>query len=153
MAQIQLTRGKFAIVDDADFVWLSQWKWRVQPNKENFYAARKGRSGEPKTVMMHRFILGLTGPWQTDHIDRNGLNNQRSNLRVATRSQNGANRKLRTNTSGFKGVCWNKASQKWQAAIQVLGKVKYLGVYENINDAHAAYVSAANESYGEFACT
>ena len=102
---------------------------------------------------MHREILGITDPKiNVDHLDGDGLNNQRSNLRVCTDSQNGANRgKQKNNKSGYKGVHWNKKTKKWAAQIQYHKKVLNLGYYSDIIEAAKAYDKKALELFGEFA--
>jgi hypothetical protein len=102
---------------------------------------------------MHRLVAarkGITG--QVDHKDQNKLNNQRNNLRAATRSQNGANcGKQQNNTTGFKGVCWSKWAQKWQASIGVSGKVIHLGYWNSAIAAACAYNRAAHKYFGPYA--
>lgn len=97
----------------------------------------------------------MTGEWpnkEIDHINLDKHDNRFSNLRMASRSENGRNiRKYRTCTSGIKGVCWNARSKKWQAAIKVYGRKIHLGLHENINDAAVAYAKAAANYHGEFA--
>jgi hypothetical protein len=97
MKLIPLTQGKFAMVDDADFDWLNQWNWQANLIKGIWYATRgirepkiaRGIYGKVVRVSMHRVILDLKDRWELgDHLDGNGLNNQRSNLRKATNSQN-----------------------------------------------------------------
>ena len=111
MKEIKLTRNQIALVDDEDFDRLSQFKWHVSKTgfkKENYtwYAVRTKVTTKHETIFMHREVLGLTGkPERIDHADHNGLNNQKSNLRIATLSQNQANRRLLPNNkTGFKGV-------------------------------------------------
>lgn len=103
----------------------------------------------------HRLAwLYMTGEWPKflDHIDGDRSNNRFSNLRIATASQNAANAKRSaTNTSGFKGVTWHKGAKKWMAQIVVREERKYLGLFDRVEDAHQAYVSAAREGFGEFA--
>lgn len=102
MKTIPLTRGKYALVDDGDFEYLNQWKWHAQFIKGIWYACRGVRQpkiaigipGKVVRILMHRVITGATGRWEiVDHIDHDGLNNQRHNLRIVTNSQNLRNRK------------------------------------------------------------
>jgi hypothetical protein len=87
-----------------------------------------------------------------DHINGDGLDNRWSNLRLATRAENIRNSRTKaTNTSGFKGVSWHKRDRKWQAHIKINGRSKNLGLFEAPEDAHAAYVAAAQKYHGEFA--
>jgi hypothetical protein len=87
-----------------------------------------------------------------DHINHITDDNRIINLRKATLSQNVRNQRISAkNTSGLKGVCWNKKSKKWQSQIKVLGKLKYLGVFTDKNEAHQAYCKAADDYHKEFA--
>ena len=104
----------------------------------------------------HRLAwLYMYGEWpdrDVDHINLNKRDNRISNLRLATETENGANQPLSSkNTSGFKGVTWHSRSKKWQAAVKVKGKNKYLGLFDRAEDAHSAYVKASQEAFGEFA--
>jgi hypothetical protein len=157
---IPLTKGQFAIVDAADYEWLSKRKWHAQlvegRKYPKFYALGKGQRVNEKNpvVSMHRLILGVTDPLvEVDHIDGNSLNNSRSNLRLATRMQNSVNRSLqKNNTSGFKGVHWHGAGGGWASSIRIgNGKRKNLGIFATPQEAHAAYVDAAKIYHGEFA--
>lgn len=154
MREITLTRGQVALVDDDDFEWLSQWRWYAQSNgRGGFYAARRARHQGP-LIYMHRLIAGTENGLITDHVDGNGLNNQRSNLRSATQLQNMMNRIGKTaGSSRFKGV-WFDARQsgarKWRSAIRINGKLKYLGRFEREEDAGAAYAAAASQHFGQF---
>lgn len=152
MKQIKLTRGKFAIVDDADYDWLNQYKWCVyKPPTGGFYAKRKALG---KTILMHRFILGLTpgDKRHSDHIDHNTLDNRRSNLRICSCQENHRNRKKRPNTSSvYKGVSWHSQAKEWQVHIQKDGKRKSLGLFRDEKEAALAYNKAAKNLYGEFA--
>lgn len=152
MKTIQLTQGKVALVDDEDFERLSEHKWlAVRGYKETFYAARRVSK---KTVYMHWIVLDVPIPShiEVDHIDGDGLNNQLSNLRLATRQENSRNmRKPESNTSGVKGVVWHKKGKKWQAQIKTNGKNIYLGLFTSKEDAYKAYCEACVKHHGEFA--
>ncbi len=118
MKKIKLTQGKYAIVDDAYYEWLNQWKWRAVRNCKggNWYAIRTGYpGGEPRVIYMHRLVLGLTDPKvYCDHTNHNGLDNRRKNLRSATNAQNQHNRRKSraTCSSQYKGVCRDKKKRK-----------------------------------------
>lgn len=154
MRQIPLTQGQFAKVDDADFDWLSQWKWTAQKTGHNFYAMRHDRG---RLVLMHRLINSTPEAMVTDHRDGDGLNSQRCNLRTATQRQNMMNRHgKRGGSSSYKGV-WvdpNPRNRKqWRAAIRINGRVRYLGRFHTEAEAADAYAIAAREHFGQFART
>jgi hypothetical protein len=152
MRKIPLTQGKFALVDDCDFDSLNQFKWCAGVNKKVWYARRSYRkNGKKINIKMHRYIMGFPSSG-IDHKNGDGLDNRRSNLRIATNSQNLANRGITSrNTSGFKGVTWNKASNKWQAQIRVSNNNIYLGCFSDLLEAHQSYINAARKYFGEFA--
>jgi hypothetical protein len=135
MKIIPITQGKFAMVSNQDYNQLSKFKWSYHGEG---YAARDHGNG--KTSLMHHMILTPAEGFQIDHVDRNKLNNQRENLRYATRSQNSINSKIRIdNKSGFKGVSWSMSKMKWMAQITRNKKRNTLGYFLNINDAESAY--------------
>lgn len=140
-----------ALVDDADYEWLSAHKWCA--SYPNTYALRRlPRSEGGHIVWMHKVILGASRGIEVDHIDGNPLNNQRSNLRLATHRENSFNTKRpTTNKSGFKGVYWHKAAGKWAACITIHDKAKHLGLFVDIDDAAKAYELAARANFGAFA--
>ena len=149
MPKIPLTQGQYALVDDVDYDWLSQWEWVAhKENNGNFYAMRG-------TIRMHRQILGLKqgDRRQGDHRNHNTLDNQRHNLRICTCQQNTMNKRSDFNTtSQFKGVSWYKRYKKWVAQILIDGKVKNLG-YWNVEEVAALrYDMVAIREHGEFAC-
>jgi hypothetical protein len=154
MKRIKLTQSKFALVDDEDYEYLNQWNWYAQKDDKTCYAKRSYSigNGKQKTIYMHRVIAERMGIHNPDHIDIDGLNNQRNNLREATDNQNKANRTLfKNNTSGYKGVSWNKYNKKWVAYIRVNKKRIHLGYFNDIKDAARAYNEAAIKYFGEFA--
>lgn len=146
--QIALTQGKFATVDDTDFEWLNQYSWNVQRR----YAARSFRiNGKVKTVFMHREIMQPEQGQEIDHIDGNGFNNQRINLRICTRSQNMMNmKKPKDGRSEFKGITLFRGKQ-WMAQIGVNGRNIYIGMFDDPVSAAKAYNEAALKYHGEFA--
>jgi hypothetical protein len=152
MKEIQLTQGKVAQVDDEDYEWLNQWKWTYKKSLHTGYAYRHGPRPVMKTIRMHRFILQASENIEVDHIDCNGLNNQRNNLRICNRSENLCNQRCRIdNTSGYKGVSWNKHFQKWEAYIIKNGIKKFLGLFSVREEAAQAYNLAAIIYHGRFA--
>lgn len=155
---IPLTQCQNALVDASDYDWLMQWNWFASwsKNTKSFYAMRRiWINGRDKTIPMHRQILGLKldDPRQGDHKEPGQtLNNRRSNLRIATQSQNQQNsNKQANNKSGFKGVSLRKDTNKWTAHICVNGKDRNLGYFEDRTEAARAYDAAALRCFGEFA--
>lgn len=138
-----------AEVDDENYENLNKYTWRCKVGKDTSYARTVIKG---KTFYMHQLILPYKGGFIIDHKDRNGLNNQRENLRYATNSQNQANIKLSSsNTSGYKGVSWNKRMGKWRVQIRFNLQNIYLGYFNNKEEAAAAYNLAALKYFGEFA--
>ena len=154
MKLIPLTQGKFALVDDAEAGKVLPWKWYAQKDKNTFYAKRCVRKpdGTRMKLQMHRVIMGITNhSIQVDHRSGNGLDNRRSNLRVATHGQNQRNAaKRKDNTSGMRGVGWNKHAGKWQARIRANGKRIHLGYFTDIAAAKAARTAAELKYHGQF---
>lgn len=144
---IPLTKGKVAIVDVEDYEWLSEHKWWTSTKSSGFYACRQENNAK---IYMHRIIIKAPQGLFVDHIDRNGLNNRRSNLRLCTISQNIRNRRSKIGTSKYKGVYWDKKCNKWRAAI-FLREHTNLGLFDNEVDAAKAYDRKADELFGEFA--
>jgi hypothetical protein len=149
MKEVPLTKGTVAFVDDEDYEWAMQWKWHC-----TFYGYAQRR--DHKTcIWMHLEIAKRAGveiPFRIDHRNLNSLDNRRQNLRPATQSQNMANRSApKHNTSGLKGAYWRKDYQRWGAKIQVNYHQKSLGLFDTKEQAHAAYLAAAQQAWGEFA--
>ena len=151
---IKLTQKKFAIVDQGDYEDLMKYKWHAHKEKTNFYAARKGRASEPfNTLVMHRAIMNPPKDLCVDHINHNGLDNRRANLRLATSAQNNWNRSARKwrSSSKYKGVSWDKKEKRWIVSIRCHGKIDFLGRFKNETEAARAYDNAAKKLHGEFA--
>ena len=158
MKTIPLTQGKFAIVDDEDFEKLNVHKWHLQKSANFYYYAvrRKNIRGKEIAIYMHREILGLrpTDNQVVDHIDHEGLNNRRFNIRICTNQENRMNSKHNKNSlSKFKGVSWHKHRRKWYASIKVNGRSQHLGSFDSEIEAAKVYDSKAKKLCGEFACT
>ncbi len=157
--EIPLTKGYVTVVDD----------WRADLADRAMHAKTSTRSrayavwhdrigGKRRQTFLHRVIAArIYGPifllgMEVDHINGDTLDNRDCNLRLATRKQNGRNRRRnRNNTSGYKGVYWHKANGKWAAQIVVNGKRRHLGYFDDPRDAYAAYCEAAYALHGEFA--
>jgi len=155
--RIPLTQGKYAIVDVGDFEGLSKYKWHVVYGRYTFYAERVIRVGVEKqrvAIKMHREIIDVCAGKFVDHINHNGLDNRRANLRPATRTENNRNRrkgKKRTFGSKYKGVTWYKNGKLWAVRIRVICKSKFMGSFKNEIEAAKVYDGAAKKYHGEFA--
>jgi hypothetical protein len=144
MKEISLTQNKFALVSNKDYKELSKYRWFALKHRSTFYAARHVKNnGIRTTLRMHRVILNLNinDKATTDHRDRNGLNNQRHNLRVVSNSLNSYNRKIQSNnTSGYRGVYWHKQQKQWVVYYtQNNKKLKFGGLYSTPKLAAYAY--------------
>ena len=155
MKQIILTQGRYAIVDDEDFDLVSRYKWyTIHDLKGNFWYARTNIriNGKRTTTTMHRIIMNPENGKVVDHIDGNGLDNRRLNLRVCFNAENCKNKRLnKNNKSGFKGVSWHNVLKKWRVRIFCNGSYFHIGVYHNVEEAAKAYDNAAIEHHGEYA--
>lgn len=159
MKQIPLTKGKVAIVDDEDFERVSRHKWLASRGARTWYAHATEMQvvdGSKKrvTLAMHRIVLSPL-PWQiVDHVNHDGLDNRRQNLRTCFKGENIANapKKRTPYSSKFKGVNWKKQQQRWVAQITAGRRVIHLGLYATEEDAAKAYDRAAIQYFGEFAC-
>lgn len=142
----------YALVDDEDYEELSKFKWYIDSGGHTHYGTRSLPKTEKdhSAILMHREILGLKKGEVCDHIDGNGLNNQRNNLRKATISQNCANR-ISYGSSKHLGVSWHKISKRWRAQIQKNGIVFHLGSFESEEEAALAYNVVAKEKHKDFA--
>jgi len=144
--RIPLGKGLFAIVDAADYKRLKKYRWHAIPQRRTIYAACRK---DGRLTLMHRLIMKAPDGWLVDHIDGNGLNNRRSNLRVCTPTQNCANARPRGGSSRFVGV--TRHDTKWMAQIQCRGEYFYVGRYDDEIEAAKARDRKAYELNGEFA--
>jgi len=147
MQIIKLTKGQVAIVDDEDFEELNQYKWYAHKTGNTFYAGRNVKGLNRTTMHMHQTIMNAPEGADIDHINGDGLNNLKSNLRIVTHRQNTQNRHA-TKSSIYPGVGWCKKDKKWRAYITINGKDKHLGNFGVEADAYAAYLKAL-EGIGE----
>jgi hypothetical protein len=149
--QIFLSKGKIAIVDDEDYEWLSQWRWYCIEGRYTAYAARTDNKNK-KTVYMHKEILGVQNGVIVDHKNRDGLLDTKDNLRICSYSQNAINRKKnKNNTSGYRGVFFDKKNGAYRAKIVVDGKIYRMGNFSSAVEAAVEYDKVAKEVSGEFA--
>ena len=140
------------MIDASDVHLVSGFNWFALVLKNTVYAMSKGEKPERRNILMHRIIMRTPSDMVTDHIDSDGLNNRRVNLRLATRAQNNRNKRIQSrNTSGFKGVTWHKDRGKWRADIMLNGGAKFLGHFNDPELAHLAYCEASTKLHGEFA--
>ena len=145
---IELTQGKVALVDDADYEWINAFKWYYCKG----YAVRKVGWPNRKCLYMHRVILGTPDGLETDHVNGDGVDNRKINLRACTRSENQRNiGRTSSNTSGFKGVFWSKSASKWMAQIKLNGHPTHIGCFSTTEEAAQAYNEACVKLHGEFA--
>jgi hypothetical protein len=149
MKEILLTQGKVTLVDDDIFDYLSKYKWSFNGG----YASKAGKKSGSR-IMMHRLIMDCPKGMDIDHINLNKLDNQKRNLRICTRSENQANVKLvNNNTTGYKGVCFDKSNNNWCAYITKNYTRVNIGSFKSPEKAAEAYDRAAKELFGGFAKT
>jgi hypothetical protein len=154
--RIPLTLGKFAIVDPEDYDRLRKYKWHAQQSDRTFYAVHSLTNGkrEPRrNLQMHNLVINVPAGMYCDHINHNGLDNRKANLRPVSGVQSVWHRRKfkRPSRSKYKGVDWSADMKRWRVRIRVSGKRIYLGSFENEIDAAKAYDCAAKKYHGEFA--
>lgn len=157
MKTIELTMGRVALVDDEDYRWLYQIPWYAahlgNPRRSHWYAVTTDRAHRK----MHRVIMNAPAGLVVDHIDGDGLNNQKENLRLATPAENAKNRRKLTTANGaeptsrFKGVNYSPTRSQWLARIQVDRVSTHLGYFGDEVEAAVAYDLAAKRLHGRFA--
>ena len=152
--RIKLTQGKHAIVDPEDFERLNKHKWYAARDTRTFYAHRKKRVGKKYvSIGMHRQILDPPNHLVVDHINHNGLDNRKANLRLATSAQNSYNRRQvrKSKSSKYTGVSWKERTKKWAAIICYKRENIIVGYFKDEIQAAKAYDKAAKKYHGEFA--
>jgi hypothetical protein len=150
VAYIPLSKGLKAIIDASDIEKVHGWNWHAVKSRSTVYARRTDCSVKPpKAIHLHRVIMSPYLDSEVDHINGDGLDNRKANLRVVTSNQNRLNKFMnKKNTSGYKGA--SKFRNKWKAQIQTSGKRIYLGLYNTAEEAHHAYCNAAKTMHGNF---
>lgn len=149
MKEIILTQGKVALIDDEDYDELNKYKWFAHASRNTFYASRNSDRNDSEdhkqhTIKMHRVIMNPPSDMKIDHINGNGLDNRRENLRIVTNRQNCQNKHVQK-TSDLIGVHWNKRDKTWRSEIRFDNKLYYLGSYSSEYLANAAYSRAYEE--------
>jgi hypothetical protein len=155
---IPLTKGLFAIVSPEDYDRLAAYKWHSARHGRTIYAQTgtgSAKAGKRKRhlMMMHRIVMSVEDERFVDHQNHNGLDNRRSNLRIATWEENCWNKRKRNTKSSsiYKGIMWDKRRNTWQAMIGYKGKKIFIGYFADEQEAARAYDAKAKELYGQFA--
>lgn len=154
MKKIKLTQNKVALIDDEDFERLNQFKWFVKQDGKAWYVCRHIYiAGKRTTLAMHREILSAKKDIKVDHINHDGLNNCKENLRLCTHQENLQNQEVahKNNKLGIKGMYWWESRKKFRATINVNKKDISLGYFHNIDNADIAYRKAEVKYFGKFA--
>lgn len=151
-ARVPLTKGYTAVIDSNDVHLVEGYNWYAQIKPTMVYARRNEYpNGKLKAIRMHRVIAEAKDGEQVDHVDHDGLNNRKSNLRICTAAENRRNSRISSlNKSGKKGCSWSKTKKRWEACIKVDGENVHLGFFDDIEKAHEAYRSASKRLHGEF---
>jgi hypothetical protein len=145
--RLPLSQGQFAILDSADYDRAIRHCWHAFQIHRTWYAAT---SISRKRVYLHRFVMQPEKGMEVDHINGDGLDNRRCNLRIVSHKQNLRNQRLHVgSTSGFKGVSWDKERRRWAAHIKYDGKKRFLGRFACREDAARAYNVRAAEVFGD----
>lgn len=155
IAYVPLTQGYEAVIDASDVAIVKAYTWKATVDTRRVYATTNVGGRENKTGMrMHRLIMDAPDGVDVDHIDHNGINNRRNNMRLCTRSENLQNQRKRIdNTSGFKGVHYYKRTGRWRAYIMLEGKERHLGYFDTPELAYDAYCTASKELHGDYGFT
>jgi hypothetical protein len=152
LSQQGKNKGKYvALVDDEDYEYLNQWRWNAKETGSGHYAMSfEFINGKQKNIRMHRLLMNTPTDMDVDHIDHNGLNNQKSNLRNCTKSQNSMNTSP-CGVSGYLGVSIRTGTTKYFAQIKVNKKTLFLGMFDDPKEAARVRDKAAIKHFGKFA--
>lgn len=159
--EIELSGGHVVVVDEQDFPIVRDRKWNVaivygkDGENRHVYAQSSVRikAGVWRTILMHRLIMNAPSGLFVDHVNGNGLDNRKENLRICNNTQNQQNQVRVRGKSQYKGVYWHSGRSKWCAHIRIFGKMTHLGSFDLERDAAIAYDIAANGAFGDFANT
>lgn len=151
--EIACSNGKAIVVDAEDFHFLSKFRWHQIGDYPSTWGKKLEPSYNRACVPIHEFLLRSNDPdIEVDHVNQNPFDNRKSNLRLASRMENAANRRKSKNQLGdYKGITLDKRSNRWKARIKVNGREKSLGLFDNPKDAAMLYDFAAKRFFGEFA--
>lgn len=154
--RIKLTKGEYAKVDPEDYERLNQYKWYAADCHRRGYTCYAQRTvctgGKKHSIMMHREVINAPKGMQVDHLNGDGRDNRKANLRIATAQQNNWNRIYhKKSSSRYTGVTWEKSRKKWRADIYENRRKKFLGFFDDEKEAAKAFDRVAKERRGEFA--
>ena len=154
--KITLGNGKCALVDKDDYEKVNQYQWHARQKNRVWYAYRwlVLPNGKSKFIQMHRYIMNPSSKMEIDHINHDGLDNRRDNLRTCTHRDNIRNQRIRYSKSNspYKGVSWREYCKSWRAYITINGKTKHLGYFKDARNAALTYDTEAKKHFGDFAC-
>ena len=151
VAFVTLTKGHEAIIDAIDINVVAKWNWYAGVFKNTVYARRNIYSPKHITCHMHRLIMNPEPDMEVDHINGNGLDCRRSNMRTATRQENQSNQRLSSrSSSGLKGASFYPRTGQWRSQIKVNTNYISLGIFNTAEEAHAAYCEASARLHGAF---
>lgn len=147
------TDGIFTVIDKDDIEKVNKYTWHLdKKGKQRYVIVNITYNRTTTKIYLHRFIMNCPKNMTVDHINHNGLDNRKNNLRICTNRENSINSRKRRNTSSIhKGVSWDKSMNKWQSYIKNISKKEHLGYFDDETEAAKIYNKRAIELFGEFA--